>query len=45
MTIVPGKDVANTYVATTYRQKCVDGNPGNTLYELQSFPLPMLAMK
>lgn len=42
MTIVPAKDVANTYVATTYRQKCVDGNPGNTLYELQSFPLPML---
>lgn len=43
MTIVPAKDVANTYVATTYRQKCVDGKPSNTLYELQSFPLPMLA--
>lgn len=44
MTIVPVKDIANTYVATTYRQKCVDGNPSNTLYELQSFPLPILVM-
>lgn len=44
MTIVPVKDIANTYVATTYRQKCVDGNTSNTRYELQSFPLPILVM-